>query len=84
MKERELFDTWKRLIDNTKKLQRTLLQMMGHPEVTPEQLMAAAKTYRELMQNIRENTPKVRKKLDKGVVWGYEARFNTLMKDFYD
>jgi pyrroloquinoline quinone (PQQ) biosynthesis protein C len=79
MKERELFDTWKRLIDNTKKLQHTLLQMMGHPEVTPEQLMAAAKTYRELMQNIRENTPKVRAKLR----WLHERHFDALMKDFY-
>lgn len=48
---------WKQCIDNLHNVERCCLDLLAHPDTTPEQLVLARKTLMDLRANIEENYP---------------------------
>ena len=59
---RQIVDIWTQHLKQVKALQDTALQLLAHPDVTPEQLVAVHRTMVSVMQQHREIVPKVRAK----------------------
>ncbi len=50
---------WNGLVHNLRRMERTTLELMRHPEATDKDVMAAANSYRDAHRRMRETEHKV-------------------------
>jgi hypothetical protein len=51
---KQLYESWRNLHTKHQAMGRTVLQMLAHPDVTPEQVQDVATHYRETTRSLRE------------------------------
>lgn len=51
---RDVYELWTRIYDNWQKMGRTLLQYAAHPDVDPNELLEACRSYRTVTASVRE------------------------------
>lgn len=69
----ELGNTWLTLVLNKEKMGRTILELVAHPDATPEQLSEALPRYKEVVGNLRKHRPVILEALDKGYSWRVQS-----------
>lgn len=59
MTPHKLYETWTRMVENRTRLGQTVLELLQHPDATPEQILSASERYRRVSLSMREVRPKV-------------------------
>ena len=50
-----LYKSWRQIVQLKEKMGATILELVTHPDATPEQIMEPAMRYRKLVNDLREN-----------------------------
>lgn len=58
-KAQTLYDSFKKLYELQAKMGRTTLELIAHPDATPEQIQEASVGYRNVTQSLRKHKPVV-------------------------
>lgn len=65
----ELYKSWDALVKHKEKMGNTILQLIAHPDSTPEHLAETLPRYKELVGKLREHKPTILNALNKGTTW---------------
>lgn len=58
-RRKEVAVAWNELVHNLRRMERTTLELMRHPEATDKDVMAAANSYRDAYRRMAYNEHKV-------------------------
>lgn len=58
-RRKEVAVAWNELVHNLRRMERTTLKLMRHPEATDKDVMAAATSYRDAYRRMADNEHKV-------------------------
>ena len=65
----ELYKSWDALVEHKGKMGRTILELIAHPEATPQDIERVVPQYRDIVGKLREHKPVILKALNKGGSW---------------
>jgi len=65
----ELYKSWDALVKHKEKMGRTILELIAHPDSTPEHLAEALPRYKDIVGKLREHKPVILKALNEGGSW---------------
>ena len=74
----ELYKSWQALVDHKAKMGRTILELIAHPEATPQDIERVVPQYRDIVGKLREHKPVILKALDKGTSWRVHNAYDTV------
>ena len=74
----ELYKSWDALVKHKEKMGRTILELIAHPDSTPEHLAEALPKYKQIVAQLREHKPVILKALDKGGSWRVHNAYDTV------
>lgn len=74
----ELYKSWDALVKHKEKMGRTILELIAHPDSTPEHLAEALPRYKDIVGKLREHKPVILKALDKGGSWRMHNAYDTV------
>lgn len=64
-----LYKSWDALVKHKEKMGQTILELVAHPEATPQDIERVVPQYRDIVGKLRAHKPVILKALDKGGSW---------------
>ena len=74
----ELYKSWDALVKHKEKMGRTILELIAHPDSTPEHLAEALPRYKDIVGKLRDHKPVILKELAKGSSWRINNAYSTV------
>ena len=75
-----LYKSWDALVKHKEKMGRTILELIAHPDSTPEHLAEALPRYKDIVGKLRDHKPVILKGLAKGSSWRINNAYS-IVKD---
>ena len=72
----ELFKSWQALVEHKDKMGRTILELIAHPDSTPDHLTEALPRYKQIVGQLKEHKPVILNALNKGASWRVSEAYN--------
>lgn len=74
----ELYKSWDALVKHKEKMGNTILELIAHPDSTPEHLAEALPRYKDLVGKLRDHKPVMLQALNKGTSWRLSSAYDTV------
>lgn len=74
----ELYKSWDALVKHKEKMGNTLLELIAHPDSTPEHLAEALPRYKDIVGKLRDHKPVMLQALNKGSSWRLSNAYDTV------
>lgn len=74
----ELYKSWDALVKHKEKMGNTILELIAHPDSTPEHLAEALPRYKDIVGKLRDHKPVMLQALNKGTSWRLSSAYDTV------
>lgn len=74
----ELYKSWDALVKHKERMGAKILELIAHPDSTPEHLAEALPRYKDIVGKLRDHKPVILQALNKGASWRLSSAYDTV------